>query len=114
MTAAPGWQRLIVDAEKTISPRLRSVLHHEDTLLAAAVVQTLRDDIARRAEQTTRRLLHLLNLPAGSDINRLLTHIASVERQVLELAESIEDRSAAREVTGHATGIDRGARPTPG
>jgi phage host-nuclease inhibitor protein Gam len=35
--------------------------------------------------------LHLLNLPAGSDVNRLLVQIAALEREVRELRKRLED-----------------------
>jgi hypothetical protein len=38
-------------------------------------------------------VLHALNLPAGSDINRLLTQIAYVEREVRDLRKVIADET---------------------
>ena len=42
------------------------------------------------SEQASRRVLHSLNLPAGSDVNRLLGQIALLEREVRDLRKELE------------------------
>jgi len=64
---------------------------HPDIAAGIALAQSLRHDALRAAEAPSRRLLHLLNLPAGSDVNRLLVQIAALEREVRELRKRIED-----------------------
>jgi polyhydroxyalkanoate synthesis regulator phasin len=48
----------------------------------------------RTLESVSRRLLHLLNLPAGSDIRRLREQIARLERQVVALSKDLDDAGA--------------------
>ena len=59
------------------------------------LLQTLRGVVVRTTEAPSRRLLHLFNLPAGSDINRMLVQIASLERELRELRKSVEDQQDA-------------------
>ena len=47
--------------------------------------------MVRTTEAPSRRLCTCFNLPAGSDINRMLVQIASLERELRELRKRIED-----------------------
>ncbi|MET8430432.1 hypothetical protein [Nocardia sp. NPDC004860] len=49
------------------------------------------EGVANTVERASRRLLHAFNLPAGSDINRVLTQIASLERSVRKLNNALDD-----------------------
>jgi hypothetical protein len=95
-----------VDAvEGVLTPVAGNVVHNDTFSLSLAVVARTRRGVAGRAERLSRQALHLLNLPAGSDINRLLRSIASLERQVRELSKQVETLdSAAREQTRGGTG----------
>ena len=78
-----------VDA--AVAPTLQSVVHHEAVGLAWAVAVRLQRGVAQRAERASRHVLHAMNLPAGSDVRRLLTQIAMVEREVRELSKALSD-----------------------
>jgi hypothetical protein len=41
-------------------------------------------------------MLHLLNLPAGSDIRRVREQLASVERRLAALSKDLHDAAADR------------------
>ena len=43
-----------------------------------------------RSSAAPRRAWHLVNLPAGSDVNRLLDEIATLQRQVRDLEKRID------------------------
>lgn len=89
--AAPIWQRAVVAAQARLNPLLRSAIDQPDVAATIALLQNARHEVGRVAEAPTRRVLHLLNLPAGSDINRLLVQIAALERQVRELGKRLDD-----------------------
>ena len=59
--------------------------------LAWTVAVRLRRGVAQRSERASRHVLHAMNLPAGSDVRRLLTQIAMVEREVRELSKALSD-----------------------
>jgi hypothetical protein len=47
---------------------------------------------ARRfVERRSRRLWHLVNLPAGSDITRLREQVVTLDRRVRELSRALEE-----------------------
>lgn len=91
MSTPPVWQRAVLTVQARANPLLRAAVDHEDVAGGIALVQAVRSGVVRAAEAPTRRLLHLANLPAGSDVNRLLVQIASLEREVRELRKRVED-----------------------
>jgi hypothetical protein len=95
------------------------VVNSEQFAIAAGIVTRVQRTARRSAERTTRRLLHLANLPAGSDVTRLLNEIGALQAQVRELSRQVE-RQRAEGSTGRgggadgaATGLDRPARTRP-
>jgi hypothetical protein len=109
----PLWRRAVDALDQQVTPRLVAVIDTEAFAIAAGLARTVQHDIVKRAERGSRYVLHVLNLPAGSDINRLLTHMASLERQFREVRLLIETAPEQRtEVGSHgAPRTRRGSRP---
>jgi hypothetical protein len=87
----PSWRASFNAIERTIGSQVERVTQSEAFAVALGLGQTVQRDVARRTERVSRRVLHLLNLPAGSDITRLLGQMGSVERQVRDLEKRLED-----------------------
>ena len=58
--------------------------------LAARVQRAVEGEMAR----TTRRVLHRLNLPAGTDVSRILNELGQLRVQVRELSDELEEARA--------------------
>jgi hypothetical protein len=93
MSEPPLWQRAVVEVQSRANPVLRAAVDREDVAAGIALLQSLRTGAVRTTQAPTRRLLHLLNLPAATDINRLLVQIASLERELRELRKEVTDRA---------------------
>lgn len=87
----PLWQRCVNGVDRMIAPPLEAVFRHEAFGLAATLSKRAGSDVKARTEQLSRRGLHALNLPAASDINRLLAEIAHTERQLRILTKTVQD-----------------------
>jgi hypothetical protein len=92
MSKGPLWLRAVHRFERAIGGPLESLLHSDEYFDLVTEVHRLRARTGRTLEGVSRRMLHLLNLPAGSDIRRVRQQLARVERQ---LAELTEDRDRA-------------------
>jgi polyhydroxyalkanoate synthesis regulator phasin len=81
--------------ERTIGQPLEAALHSDKyfDLVTEALRVKARTD--RTLESASRRVLHLLNLPAGSDIRRLREQIGRLERQVVALSKDLDDAGAS-------------------
>lgn len=95
-----------------MAPRLDAAVRSERFGVAVGLASQARRTIQRRTERSTRRMLHLLNLPAGSDVTRILNELGQLQRQVRDLAKQVDE---SKEVDGGGTdnGPARPARPRP-
>lgn len=94
MANKPGWRKSVDAVDGVLTPAAGTVVRHDTFGLTLAVIARTRRGVAGQVERMSRRALHLVNLPAASDINRLLRSIASVEREVRELAKQVESANA--------------------
>ena len=117
MTAnKPLWQRGVEAVDKVAAPVLEGVTRHEGFGLGMNVLQQTRKAVYRRTERLSRRVLHGLNLPTASDVNRLLTQIAAVEHRVRLLDEQVDERlpsAPVRRRRGDAGAASKGDERAP-
>lgn len=71
----------------------------EQFAIAAGILARLQKTVQVQTERSTRRALHQWNLPAGSDVTRILAEIGKLQGQMRELT---------REVNTLKEGGDRG------
>lgn len=83
----PLWRQGFDVVERAVATRLEEVIGSERFAIAVGLASQAQKAVQRRTEKTTRRLLHVANLPAGSDITRILNELAQLQRQVRELAK---------------------------
>ena len=91
----PSWKQVFDSIERRVGPRIDEFARSEEFAALAALNRRSQTELTRRLEQVSRRALHVMNLPAGSDMNRLLTHIAQLEREVRDLRKQVTDRNDA-------------------
>ena len=96
MSEAPTWKKVFDRLDATVGTRLNEFVRSEDFATLAALVRRARREFESRSEQNTRRILHSMNLPAGSDMNRLLAQIGNLEREVRELRKLLVDAQRER------------------
>lgn len=99
---APLWLRAIYRLERSVGEPLESALHSDTYFDAVTELLRARHAYARVAEGVSRRLLHLLNLPAGSDIRRVREQLARMERRLSELGKDLEALEADSPERVHA------------
>lgn len=109
--SAPKWKQAFDLVEKAIGPRLNAFARSEEFATLAALNRRTQVEVSRRLEHASRRALHVMNLPAGSDMNRLLTQIAHLEREVRDLRKQLGDRADAETLA--ALAARRAAEPSP-
>jgi len=104
----PFWHRALTRVDESLAPRADAFVRSETFAVAAGLALRAKRELLERVEHGSRRAWHVLNLPAGSDVNRLLAQIASLERQVRRLEKGLIDApTAPRRIDSDA------ARPRP-
>ena len=101
----PLWRRAFDSGERLLAGPLEDLVQHE--AFGVAVTIANRGLVATRshAERASRRVLHALNVPAASDVNRLLNHIADVEREVRRLRQAITSGTPLERVASRPRGL---------
>jgi len=108
----PLWRQGFDALEAAVGPRLTAAAASEPFAIAVGLAARAQHSVQQRVERTSRRLLHLANLPTENDMTRVLSEIAQLRRQVLDLSRRLE---ASRELGSprRATSTGR-ARGGPG
>lgn len=111
MADAPAWRQGYDALERQLGPRLEAVVRSESFAVAVGLVARAQRAVQQEAGRTTRRLLHQLNLPAGTDVSRILNEIGQLRRQVRELTAELEETKRA--LTEARTEAPRAAKKAP-
>jgi hypothetical protein len=88
----PLWRQGYDAVESSLGPQLEQIVGTDQFARAVWVLTQLRRDLEQRASRTTRHVLHRFNLPAGTDMTRLLNEIGELKKQVRRLSEQLETR----------------------
>ena len=105
--ARPVWRQAFDALEGTVGPPLKIVVNSEQFAVAVGLAARLQKAAQRRTEQQTRRLLHLWNLPAGSDVTRIIAEIGKLQAQLRDLSRQV---NAMKEAEDGADGNNRAPR----
>jgi hypothetical protein len=119
--AAPLWRQGYDAMEREVAPRLDAMVRSDGFAQAMGVVARLQRAVQQEVARSTRRWLHLLNLPAATDVSRILTEMGRLEKQVRDLTHQLEAaqrdgraRAEAEEVIdARAARPGRPRRPRP-
>ena len=87
-TPRPLWRRAVDGLEQRLAGPLENLVHHENTSLALSIGSRAIAGAKTQAEHASRTILHALNIPAASDLFRLLEHITEVEHELRQLRAS--------------------------
>jgi len=85
-------------AEGAVAPRLEELVRTGGFAQALGVAARAQAGVRRGLEARSRRLWHLVNLPAGSDVAHLRRQIALLDRELREVRRAL-DRAEARQST---------------
>ena len=107
----PLWRKGFDSVERAIGAPLESVVRSELYFDLVALSTRARNGAFSKVEQLSVGTLHLINLPAGTDIRKLREQIARMERSMAQLAKQIDD--AARSETPPASDEQPGPEPDP-
>ena len=95
--------RGVYDAiERQVGPRMEATVHSDKYAAVTTGVKRLRSALSSRIEGLNAGLLHLVNLPAGSDIRKLRRQIGELDYEVRTLRMTLEARLSEREDTDGA------------
>jgi hypothetical protein len=95
-TGAPLWLKLVLRAERIVGSRVEGAVHSDAYFDLVTELSRTRASLSGLVEATSRRIWHLANLPAGSDVRRVREQLARMERRIVELSKDLEMLEAGR------------------
>ncbi len=90
MSDAPAWRQGFDAVERELAPRLEAIVRSEPFAVAVGLATRAQRFVEEEMSRATRRTLHRLNLPAGTDVSRILHEIGQLRLQMRELTAELE------------------------
>ena len=90
-TNQPLWLRAVLRVERAVGEPIEAAVRSDTYFDLVSTTTRVRRKVGGTAEGVSRRCLHLLNLPAGSDIRRLRQQLARVERRLDQLSDGASE-----------------------
>jgi hypothetical protein len=87
----PLWLKLVYRLERTIGEPVEWAVRSDSYFDAVTIANRLQRKATDALEGLSRRGLHMLNLPAGTDVRRMREQLSRMERRLSQLAEGMED-----------------------
>ena len=92
----PQWLRFVERLERAVGEPVEWAVRSDSYFDAVAVLARVQRKTGATLEGLSRRGLHLLNLPAGSDVRRLREQLSRMERRLNHLADGVEELQDAQ------------------
>jgi len=87
----PLWLQAVHRLERAIGGPIESAVHSDTYFDVVAQANRARSRAIGAVEGVSRRCLHLVNLPAGTDVRRVREQLARMERRLNALTEELAD-----------------------
>jgi hypothetical protein len=87
--------KLVLRAERFVGSRVESVVHSGAYFDVVTKAHRSQERLTALSEGLSKRVIHLANLPAGTDIRRVRAQLARMERRLVELSKQLDEQAAA-------------------
>jgi hypothetical protein len=94
------WLRVVVRLERAIGRPIESAVRSDTYFDVVSTTTRIRRKAVGTAEGLSRRCLHMLNLPAGTDIRGMRQQLARMERRLNQLSEEVAEIDESRPGSG--------------
>ena len=96
----PLWLRTVLRVERAIGEPIESAVRSDTYYDLVSTTTRARRKVTGTAEGVSRRCLHLLNLPAGSDIRSMRQQLARMERRLNQLSDDVSELDGSEHTIG--------------
>jgi hypothetical protein len=88
-SAAPMWLQAVHRLERAIGGPIESAVHSDTYFDVVSQASRARARAIGAVEGVSRRCLHLVNLPAGTDVRRVREQLSRMERRLNALTDEL-------------------------
>jgi hypothetical protein len=96
----PLWLKAVLRVERAIGAPIESAVRSDRYFGVVSTTTRARRKAQGAAEGVSRRALHVLNLPAGSDIRGMRQQLARMERRMNQLSEEVGELDESADARG--------------
>jgi hypothetical protein len=97
-TGNPLWLDVVLRAERIVGNRVEGAVHSDAYFDLVAELNRAKAFLTGTVEGISKRIWHLANLPAGTDVRRVREQLARMERRIVELSKELDQQRDALEV----------------
>ena len=90
------WLKLVLRLERAIAAPVEAAVHSDAYFDVVAELNRGTRRLTDAAESVSKRGLHLLNLPAGTDIRRVREQLARMDRRLVQMSKELEQLERER------------------
>jgi hypothetical protein len=91
MSAKPLWLKAVYRLERAVGEPVEAAVRTDTYFDLMSTATRTTASLKRTVVGTSTRALHLLNLPAGSDMRRMREQLSRMERRLNQLSERVEE-----------------------
>lgn len=91
MAGRPLWLKAVYKLERAVGERVEAAVRSDTYFDLVATTQRRQRQVRALAEGASRRCLHLLNLPAGSDMRRLREQLGRMDRRLSAIQKELAE-----------------------
>jgi len=92
MTEKPQWRKSYDAVERAVAPQAEALVRSGQFATVTAAISGVRRAAGNGVNGVAARVWHLVNLPAGTDLQRLRVQIGALDRDVRRLLLQLEQR----------------------
>jgi len=89
-TPPPLWLKLVLRLERAVGRPVEAAVHSDTYFDVVTELNRGTRRLTAAVEGVSKRSLHLLNLPAGTDIRRVREQLARMDRRLVEMSKELE------------------------
>jgi hypothetical protein len=93
MSDKPAWRRTYDAIETTVTLWVETVVHTGQFASTTALVAGIRRRVGDQFNGVAARVLHLFNLPARTDIQRLRRQVGALDREIRHLRAELDHQA---------------------
>ena len=93
----PLWLKMVLRAERAIGNRVEQAVHSDAYFDVISELTRGKVTLTETVEGLSKRIWHLANLPAGTDVRRVREQLARMERRMIELSKELDEQRRALE-----------------
>jgi len=93
MSDKPAWRWTYDAVETTVTPWVEAVVHTGEFASSTTLLARTRRQVGDQVNGVAARFLHLFNLPARTDIQRLRRQVGALDREVRRLSAELDQQA---------------------